>query len=58
MMLSQIQPHFIYNSLSSISVLIDIDPEKARDALDNFTEYLRHNLSSLTETKLIPLTMN
>ena len=54
MMLSQIQPHFIYNSLSSISVLIDIDPEKARDALDNFTEYLRHNLSSLTETKLIP----
>ncbi len=52
-MLSQIQPHFIYNSLSSISTLITIDPEKAQEALDNFTEYLRHNLSSLTETKLI-----
>ena len=53
-MLSQIQPHFIYNALSSISVLIEVDPEKAQTALDNFTEYLRHNLSSLTETKLIP----
>ena len=53
-MLSQIQPHFIYNSLSSISTLITIDPEKAQAALDDFTEYLRHNLSSLTETRLIP----
>ena len=53
-MMSQIQPHFIYNSLSSISTLIEIDPKKAQEALDNFTEYLRHNLSSLTETSLIP----
>ena len=54
LMLSQIQPHFIYNSLSSISTLISIDPEKAQKSLDEFTEYLRRNLSSLTETKLIP----
>ena len=53
-MLSQIQPHFIYNSLSSISTLISIDPQKAQAALDNFTEYLRHNIASLTETRLIP----
>lgn len=53
-MMSQIQPHFIYNSLSAISTLITIDPEKAQKALDDFTEYLRHNISSLTETKLIP----
>ncbi len=53
-MLSQIQPHFIYNSLSSISTMITIDPDKAQKALDNFTEYLRHNLQSLTETNLIP----
>ncbi len=52
-MLSQIQPHFIYNALSSISTLITIDPDKAQEALDEFTEYLRHNLSSLTETRLI-----
>lgn len=53
MMLSQIQPHFIYNALSSISTLISIDPEKAQKALDDFTEYLRANLSSLTENRLI-----
>lgn len=53
-MMSQIQPHFIYNSLSSISTLIPIDQYKAQKALDDFTEYLRHNLSSLTQTSLIP----
>lgn len=54
MMMSQIQPHFIYNTLASISTLIKIDPEKAQEALDNFTEYLRANLSSLSQTGLIP----
>ncbi|MBQ9531276.1 MAG: histidine kinase [Eubacterium sp.] len=54
MMLSQIQPHFIYNSLSSISTLIAINPEKAQASLDDFTEYLRCNISSLSEKKLIP----
>jgi LytS/YehU family sensor histidine kinase len=53
-MLSQIQPHFIYNSLSSISTLIEIEPLKAQKALDDFTEYLRMNLSSLTNDTLIP----
>ena len=52
-MVSQIQPHFVYNSLSSISTLIPLDPQKAQETLDAFTEYLRRNLSSLTETKLI-----
>lgn len=54
LMMSQIQPHFIYNSLSSISTLICINPVQAQEALDDFTEYLRHNLSSLTEVRLIP----
>ena len=53
-MMSQIQPHFIYNALSSISTLIPIDPEKAQKALDDFTAYLRMNLASLTQTKLVP----
>lgn len=54
LMLSQIQPHFMYNSLSAISTLITIDPNKAQEALDNFTAYLRANLSSISETRLIP----
>lgn len=53
MMMSQIQPHFIYNTLASISTLIKIDPDKAQEGLDAFTEYLRANLSSLTDTGLI-----
>lgn len=52
-MVSQIQPHFVYNTLSSISTLIPLDPEKAQKALDDFTEYLRMNFSTLTETKLV-----
>ena len=52
-MVSQIQPHFIYNTLSSISTLIPIDPDKAQKALDDFTDYLRVNFSTLTETKLV-----
>ncbi len=54
LMLSQIKPHFVYNSLSAISTLIPLDPEKAQKALDDFTEYLRHNIASLTETRMIP----
>ena len=54
LMLSQIQPHFIYNSLSSISTLITIDPDRAQASLDDFTDYLRMNLSSITDTRLIP----
>lgn len=52
-MMSQIKPHFIYNTLASISTLIKIDSDKAQKALDDFTEYLRTNLSSLTDTGLI-----
>ena len=53
MMVSQIQPHFVYNTLSSISTLIEVDPEKAQRALDSFTDYLRVNFSSLTQTGVI-----
>lgn len=53
-MMSQIQPHFFYNSLASISTLIEIDPNKAQKALDDFTEYIRHNFSALTQTNLVP----
>ena len=54
LMMSQIQPHFVYNALSSISTLIPLDPEKAQHALDDFTEYLRANLDSLSDDHLIP----
>ena len=53
LMVSQIQPHFVYNTLSSISTLIPIDPDKAQKALDEFTDYFRMKFSTLTETHLV-----
>jgi len=53
-MLSQIQPHFIYNSLTAIRELCLIDPKKAYETVDEFSTYLRGNLDSLTINKPIP----
>ena len=53
-MISQIQPHFIYNCLSSISYLCRTDPKKAELAINDFSDYLRGNLSNLSETKIVP----
>ena len=53
-MMSQIQPHFLYNTLSTIQALCRIDPEKAFDTLGAFGVYLRQNIDSLNETGLIP----
>lgn len=53
-MMSQIQPHFLYNSLLGIKQLCDSNPKKASDALEHFSYYLRGNLDSLMDTKLIP----
>ena len=51
--LSQIQPHFLYNALSAISILCKRDPDKARTAVDNLSDYLRVNLDSLRFEKLV-----
>ena len=53
-MLSQIQPHFLYNSLNSIGYLCEQDPPAAKTAVDNFAAYLRGNLDSLKRTKPVP----
>jgi len=53
-MLSQIQPHFLYNSLGAIRELCRQDPEAAREALGDFAFFLRSNMDSLTSTDLIP----
>ncbi|NJK87219.1 MAG: histidine kinase [Bacteroidales bacterium] len=43
---SQINPHFLFNSLNSISSLTIISPEKARDMIIKLSEFLRYSLSS------------
>lgn len=52
-MLSQIQPHFLYNTLNSIYKLCETNPMRARSMVNFFAEYLRNNLSTLDEHGLI-----
>ena len=46
-MLAQIQPHFLYNSLLVIQQVCLDDPETAAEAIGDFTKYLQHNMESL-----------
>lgn len=53
-MISQIQPHFLYNTLSTIQALCLENPKKAAAIIERFATYLRQNIDSLNEAKLIP----
>ena len=52
-MMSQIRPHFIYNTLGSIEQLCNIDPPKAGELVHNFAKYLRGNFRELDNPKPI-----
>lgn len=53
-MISQIQPHFLYNALTSIAMLCEKDPHKAKSMTIEFAQYLRANMNSLTQKTPIP----
>ena len=52
-LMSQIHPHFIYNTLGSIEQLCELDPSKAAKLVNDFSKYLRGNFSELDNPKLI-----
>ena len=52
-MMSQIRPHFIYNTLGSIEQLCELDPPKAGELVHNFSKYLRGNFRELDNPKPI-----
>lgn len=54
LLISQIQPHFLFNTLTTIRGLVLSQPRKAAEVTDRFTAYLRRNIDSLNETDLIP----
>lgn len=54
-MMTQMQPHFLYNTLSTIQALCRIDPEKASDTTEKFGIYLQQNLGSINQPELIPI---
>jgi LytS/YehU family sensor histidine kinase len=43
----QIEPHFLFNTLAGVISLIDHEPAKAKQMLQDFTEYLRSSLGAL-----------
>lgn len=49
MLRSQINPHFLFNSLNSVSSLTITDPEKARDMVIMLSEFMRYALSKKDE---------
>jgi len=46
MLKSQINPHFLFNSLNSISSLTITNPEKARDMVIKLSDFLRYSVST------------
>ena len=52
--ISQIQPHFIFNSLSTIKFLVKKDQMEALEAIDEFSDYLRGSMDSLTRKCCVP----
>lgn len=53
LMISQIKPHFMYNTLSAIIALIDIDPSSAKKMVYNFSKYMRTNIDVLNFDKRV-----
>ncbi len=51
---SQMEPHFLFNTLANIRSLIDSDPRKAGDMLETFVAFLRTSLRTGRE-RTVPL---
>jgi two-component system LytT family sensor kinase len=49
MLRSQINPHFLFNCLNSVSSLTITDPEKARDMVIKLSDFMRYALSKKDE---------
>ncbi len=55
-LLLQMRPHFIYNTMMSIYHLCAIDPMKAQQVTGDFTDYLRQNFTAIAAENTIPFT--
>ncbi len=53
LMLSQINPHFVYNTLSTIASMCDVSPSQAKNLTIDFSRYLRQNIYNMSAEELI-----
>lgn len=54
MIISQVQPHFLFKSLNAIYCLIQKDLKQAKTAVDRFLTYLRVNVLAPGDTRMVP----
>lgn len=54
MLSSQLQPHFLFNTLNSIAVLVEMDAKKAQNTIADLSDFLREILYS-GDNYLVPL---
>ena len=53
-MKTQIQPHFLFNTLNTIRAVYAMNPPLADQTLEKFSKYLRQNLDAMEQPDLIP----
>ena len=56
-MVLQMRPHFIYNTLMAIYSLCNQDPQKTRQVTLDFTNYLRKNFNAVVSESPVPFSM-
>ena len=54
LMVLQMRPHFIYNTMMGIYYLCDQDPAKAKQVTLDFTTYLRKNFTAIAKEDTVP----
>lgn len=54
-LISQIQPHFLYNVLNTIKYLCKRNPDEALIAIDRFSLFLRKSMDAFNSKECIPL---
>lgn len=52
---AQIQPHFLFNALSAVAALSDINLDKMRNLLDEFSNFLRYKFRFHDTDGLVPI---
>ena len=55
-MILQMRPHFIYNTMTSIYYLCKEDPDLAQKVTLDFSTYLRKNFTAIASAEMIPFT--
>lgn len=55
-MVLQMRPHFIYNTMTTIYYLCKQDADKAQQVIMDFTNYLRQNFNAIASEDAVPFT--